>query len=77
VGFALETGDGLRRAEAKLRQKGADYVVLNDASALGADRPRSTSSAATARAGASSAGTKRSVAPRARAPPPRRGRARG
>ena len=38
VGFALETGDGLRRAEAKLRRKGADYVVLNDASALGADK---------------------------------------
>lgn len=38
VGFALETGDGLRRAEAKLRQKGADYVVLNDPTALGADR---------------------------------------
>lgn len=34
VGFALETGDGIRRARRKLRVKGADYVVLNDASAL-------------------------------------------
>lgn len=34
VGFALETGDGIRRAGAKLRRKGADYIVLNDASAL-------------------------------------------
>lgn len=38
VGFALETGDGLRRARAKLTRKGADYVVLNDASALNAER---------------------------------------
>jgi len=38
VGFALETGDGLRRAEQKLRRKGADYVVLNDATALGGDK---------------------------------------
>lgn len=37
VGFALETGDGQRRALAKLRRKNADYVVLNDATALGAD----------------------------------------
>ena len=36
VGFALETGDGLRRAVRKLESKGADYIVLNDASALGA-----------------------------------------
>jgi phosphopantothenoylcysteine decarboxylase/phosphopantothenate--cysteine ligase len=34
VGFALETSDGVRRARAKLERKGADYVVLNDASAL-------------------------------------------
>lgn len=34
VGFALETGDGERRARAKLDRKGADYVVLNGASAL-------------------------------------------
>lgn len=38
VGFALETGDGLRRARAKLRKKGADYIVLNDESALNAER---------------------------------------
>jgi phosphopantothenoylcysteine decarboxylase/phosphopantothenate--cysteine ligase len=37
VGFALETGDGERRALAKLRRKNADYVVLNDETALGAD----------------------------------------
>lgn len=38
VGFALETGAGERRARAKLRRKGADYVVLNDERALGALR---------------------------------------
>ena len=38
VGFALETGDGQRRALAKLRRKNADYIVLNDQTALGADR---------------------------------------
>lgn len=38
VGFALETGDGLRRALGKLKRKGADYVVLNGPEALGADR---------------------------------------
>ena len=38
VGFALETGDGKRRALAKLRRKNADHIVLNDATALGADR---------------------------------------
>jgi len=36
VCFALETGDGQRRARRKLKAKGADYVVLNDESALGA-----------------------------------------
>ncbi|MEZ5977172.1 MAG: phosphopantothenoylcysteine decarboxylase, partial [Planctomycetota bacterium] len=36
VGFALETGDGKRRALGKMRRKNADWVVLNDASALGA-----------------------------------------
>lgn len=34
VGFALETGAGLRRARAKLARKNADFIVLNDASAL-------------------------------------------
>jgi len=38
IGFALETSQGLRRAEEKLRRKNADYIVLNDASALGAER---------------------------------------
>ena len=36
VAFALETSDGPRRALAKLRAKNADYIVLNDASALNA-----------------------------------------
>jgi len=36
IGFALETGDGARRALDKLRRKNADYIVLNDASALNA-----------------------------------------
>lgn len=38
VGFALETGAGEARARAKLRRKGADYVVLNSERALGARR---------------------------------------
>ena len=38
VAFALETGDGERRARAKMRRKNADYVVLNDPSALDAER---------------------------------------
>lgn len=43
VGFALETGPrGEERARAKLRRKGADYVVLNDASVLNAERTRVT-----------------------------------
>lgn len=36
VGFALETGDGIRRAKSKLQRKNADFVVLNDATALNA-----------------------------------------
>jgi phosphopantothenoylcysteine decarboxylase/phosphopantothenate--cysteine ligase len=36
VGFALETGDGLRRAKNKLEKKRMDYVVLNGPSALNA-----------------------------------------
>jgi phosphopantothenoylcysteine decarboxylase/phosphopantothenate--cysteine ligase len=40
VGFALETAGGLARARAKLRQKHADYIVWNDARALGAPRAR-------------------------------------
>lgn len=38
VGFALETGAGEARARAKLRRKNADFVVLNDARVLGAER---------------------------------------
>lgn len=38
VGFALETGNGERRALAKLRRKGLDYIILNDDSALNASR---------------------------------------
>lgn len=36
VGFALETGDGLERARAKLREKQLDYIILNDALEPGA-----------------------------------------
>lgn len=42
VCFALETADGLRRARRKRIKKGADFVVLNDQSALGADRTHVT-----------------------------------
>ena len=38
VGFALETSAGVARARAKMKRKKTDYIVLNDASALGADR---------------------------------------
>lgn len=38
VGFALETGRGEGRARAKLARKNLDYVVLNDARVLGAER---------------------------------------
>lgn len=38
VAFALETGDGERRARRKMARKNADFVVLNDASALNAER---------------------------------------
>ena len=38
VCFALETGNGLRRARQKRIKKGADFIVLNDESALGADK---------------------------------------
>ena len=39
-GFALETGSGERRARAKLVRKRLDAIVLNDASALHAERTR-------------------------------------
>jgi phosphopantothenoylcysteine decarboxylase / phosphopantothenate---cysteine ligase len=38
VAFALETSQGRRRALAKLKAKGADYVALNSPAALGASR---------------------------------------
>jgi phosphopantothenoylcysteine decarboxylase / phosphopantothenate---cysteine ligase len=38
VGFALETARGTTRARAKLHRKKADYIVLNDETALRADR---------------------------------------
>jgi phosphopantothenoylcysteine decarboxylase/phosphopantothenate--cysteine ligase len=40
VAFALETGDGERRARAKMHKKGADWIVLNDPSALGGNSTR-------------------------------------
>lgn len=40
VAFALETGDGERRALAKLARKGADWIVLNGPRALNAERTR-------------------------------------
>jgi len=36
VGFALETGDGVRNARDKLKSKDLDLVVLNDATEPGA-----------------------------------------
>ena len=36
VGFALETGDGLANARAKMQNKSLDYVILNDATEPGA-----------------------------------------
>ena len=36
VGFALQTGDGLARARAKLREKDLDYIIMNDALEPGA-----------------------------------------
>jgi phosphopantothenoylcysteine decarboxylase/phosphopantothenate--cysteine ligase len=38
IGFALETGAGLRRARAKLARKNADFVVLNGPANLGGGR---------------------------------------
>jgi phosphopantothenoylcysteine decarboxylase/phosphopantothenate--cysteine ligase len=40
IAFALETGDGERRARAKMDRKGADWIVLNGPSALGSARSR-------------------------------------
>ena len=38
VGFALEAGEGLRRARAKLARKGVDLIVLDSPATLGAER---------------------------------------
>ncbi|MBK7875014.1 MAG: hypothetical protein IPJ77_04560 [Planctomycetes bacterium] len=38
IAFALETGAGVARAKKKLAKKGADWIVLNDPSALGGER---------------------------------------
>jgi phosphopantothenoylcysteine decarboxylase / phosphopantothenate---cysteine ligase len=38
IGFALETGEGMERAKAKLVRKNADFIVLNDPSALSGAR---------------------------------------
>jgi phosphopantothenoylcysteine decarboxylase/phosphopantothenate--cysteine ligase len=44
VGFAAETQDVLKNAEAKLKKKGADFIVANDVSetggVMGGDRNR-------------------------------------
>lgn len=42
IGFALETGAGTQRALAKLHAKHADWIVLNDPSALNAERSSAT-----------------------------------
>lgn len=42
IGFALETDRGRERALAKLERKRADWIVLNDASALNAERSSAT-----------------------------------
>jgi len=42
IGFALETSQGKRRALAKLECKRADWIVLNDAAALHAERSSAT-----------------------------------
>lgn len=38
VGFALETGNLLREAQKKLKEKNLDYVVANSPSAFGSDK---------------------------------------
>lgn len=62
VGFALETGDGHRRALQKLVRKNADYIVLNDESALVSARTTVTLLAADGRSRHFENRTKRSVA---------------
>jgi len=62
VGFALETGAGLRRAREKMLRKGTDYIVLNDTSALGSARTRATLLDRDGGARLLRGGTKRAVA---------------
>ncbi len=40
VGFALETHDWIANARKKLRSKGADFIVANKHTAMGADKTR-------------------------------------
>ncbi len=62
VGFALETGNGVRRARRKLERKGVDYVVLNDETALSAARTTVTILAADGSSQRLENRTKRAVA---------------
>jgi phosphopantothenoylcysteine decarboxylase/phosphopantothenate--cysteine ligase len=62
VGFALETGDGHRRALKKLVRKNADYIVLNDETALISTRTTVTLLAADGSSTHFENRTKRSVA---------------
>ena len=64
VGFALETGDGLRRARAKLERKGVDYIVLNHAEVLGKERTQVRLLAADGTVRRLGPATKRAVATR-------------
>jgi phosphopantothenoylcysteine decarboxylase/phosphopantothenate--cysteine ligase len=43
IGFSLESGDGVDRAEAKMKEKNCDMMVYNEAgAALGSDATRFT-----------------------------------
>ena len=42
IGFALETGEGLKRARAKMQRKNANFVVLNGPATLNAERAQVT-----------------------------------
>jgi phosphopantothenoylcysteine decarboxylase/phosphopantothenate--cysteine ligase len=62
IGFALETSQGERRARSKLERKNADWIVLNDASALNADRASVTVFGSDGRGQRMRAATKRQIA---------------
>ena len=62
VGFALETGDGPRRAMRKLVRKNADFIVLNDETALSSTRTSVTLLAADGSSKTFENKTKRAVA---------------